>query len=74
MSAFEQRRSSTNHSAEQERIAYLEKKIQAKDEVLAELMSEHVALPDQERRIVGALVARGSKGNGGINPATTGPR
>ena len=33
-----------NHSAEQERIAYLEKKIQTKDEVLAELMAEHVAL------------------------------
>jgi transposase len=44
VSAFEQRRSSTNHSAEQERIAYLEKKIQTKDEVLAELMAEHVAL------------------------------
>ena len=33
-----------NHSAEQERIAYLEKRIQTKDEVLAELMAEHVAL------------------------------
>ena len=33
-----------NHSAEQERIAYLEKKIHTKDEVLAELMTEHVAL------------------------------
>jgi len=33
-----------NHSAEQERIAYLEKKIQTKDEVLAERMAEHVAL------------------------------
>src|SRR5712691_9636147 len=33
-----------NHSAEQERIDYLEKKIQTKDEVLAELMAEHVAL------------------------------
>ena len=30
--------------AEQERIEYLEKKIQRKDEVLAELMEEHVAL------------------------------
>ena len=29
---------------DQERIAYLEKKIQTKDEVLAELMAEHVAL------------------------------
>ena len=33
-----------NHHAGQERIAYLEKKIQTKDEVLAELMAEHVAL------------------------------
>jgi transposase-like protein len=32
-----------NHPAEQQRIAYLEKKIQIKDEVLAELMAEHVA-------------------------------
>ena len=30
--------------AEQERIARLEKKIQTKDEVLAELMAEHMAL------------------------------
>jgi transposase InsO family protein len=41
--AFEQKRP-TNHSTDQERIAYLEKKIQTKDEVLAELMAEHVAL------------------------------
>jgi transposase-like protein len=41
--AFEQKRP-TNHSADQERIAYLQKKIQTKDEVLAELMTEHVAL------------------------------
>ena len=34
----------TDHQAEQERIAYLEKKIQRKDEVLAELMGEYVAL------------------------------
>jgi transposase len=33
-----------NHSAEQERIDYLEKKIQTKYEVLAELMAEYVAL------------------------------
>ena len=42
-SAFQQKRPAT-HSVEQERIAYLEKKIQTKDEVLAELMAEHVAL------------------------------
>src|SRR5216684_5653528 len=41
--AFQQR-GRTNHQAEQERIAYLESKIQTKDEVLAELMAEHVAL------------------------------
>ena len=40
---FEQK-ARPNHSAEQERIAYLEKKIQTKDEDLAELMAEHVAL------------------------------
>jgi transposase len=33
-----------HHPAEQERIEYLEKKIQRKDEVLAELMGEHIAL------------------------------
>ena len=37
-------RGRTNHQPEKERIAYLEKKIQTKDEVLAELMAEHVAL------------------------------
>jgi len=36
----------TNHPAEQERIEYLEKKIQIKDEVLVELMAEHVALKE----------------------------
>ena len=41
--AFEQKRP-TNRSADQEQIAYLQKKIQRKDEVLAELMAEHVAL------------------------------
>jgi transposase len=34
----------TDRQAEQERIEYLEKKIQRKDEVLAELMAEHMAL------------------------------
>jgi transposase len=42
-SAFQQKRPA-NHSVEQERIANLEKKIHTKDEVLAELMAEHVAL------------------------------
>ncbi len=48
--AFEQKRS-TNHSADQERIAYLEKKIQTKDEALAELMAEPVSL----RKTLGEL-------------------
>ena len=34
----------TDQQAERDRIEYLEKKIQRKDEVLAELMSEHIAL------------------------------
>ena len=33
-----------DQQAEQERILYLEKNIQRKDEVLAELMGEHIAL------------------------------
>jgi transposase len=41
--AFQTKNRPDQH-AEQERIEYLEKKIQRKDEVLAELMSEHVAL------------------------------
>ena len=41
--AFEQK-GGRHHQAEQERIEYLEKKIQTKNEVLAELMAEHVAL------------------------------
>lgn len=39
-----QTKARTSAHAEQERIEYLEKKIQRKDEVLAELMEEHVAL------------------------------
>src|SRR5438552_17575669 len=34
----------SDHQAEQERIEFLQKKIQRKDEVLAELMAEHIAL------------------------------
>ena len=41
--AFEPKRPN-NHSEDQERIAYLEKRIQTKDEVLTELMAEHVIL------------------------------
>ena len=41
--AFE-RQSKSESSAREQRIAFLESKIQRKDEVLAELMEEHVAL------------------------------
>ena len=41
--AFQQR-GRTNHQFEQKQIAHLEKKIQTKDEVLADLMAEHIAL------------------------------
>ena len=34
----------SHHQPQQIRIQYLEKKIQTKDEVLAELMAEHIAL------------------------------
>ena len=39
-----QKQTRTKAKAEQERIAYLEQKVRTKDEVLAELMAEHVAL------------------------------
>ena len=39
-----QAKARSDHQAEEERIEYLEKKIQRKDEVLAELMGEHIAL------------------------------
>ena len=39
-----QNKARTSHQPEQKRIEYLEKKIQTKDEVLAELMAEHIAL------------------------------
>ena len=39
-----QGKSHPKHQAEQQRIEFLEKKIQTKDEVLAELMAEHIAL------------------------------
>jgi transposase-like protein len=41
--AFQKKARSKPHP-ERERIEYLEKKIRTKDEVLAELMAEHVAL------------------------------
>ena len=39
-----QAKARSDQQAERDRIAFLEKKIQRKDEVLAELMSEHIAL------------------------------
>jgi len=39
-----QSKARTSAPAEQERIEFLEKRIQRKDEVIAELMEEHVAL------------------------------
>jgi len=39
-----QGKSRPDHQAEQQRIEFLQKKIQSKDEVLAELMAEHIAL------------------------------
>ena len=55
-----------NHSAEQERIDYLEKKIQTKDEVLAELMAEHVArkksLRNSDRGLDSARYAGSDRG------------
>jgi len=61
--AFEQKLP-TSHSADQERIAYLEKKIQTKDEVLAELegsspVLEEFLLPAVEnRRLKPHLIAQ----------------
>src|SRR5215468_11249923 len=71
-SAFEQK-ARPNHSADQERIAYLEKKIQTKDEVLAELMAEHVALKkrlgNSDRRLGSARHAGPDRG---FRPALVG--
>src|SRR5215217_5733800 len=53
--AFEQK-ARPNHSADQERIAYLEKKILTKDEVLAGLMAEHVALKNAWGTLTGIWV------------------
>jgi transposase InsO family protein/transposase-like protein len=50
-----------NHSAEQERVAYLERKIQTKDEVLAELMAEYVALKKSLGTLTGVWVPRDTR-------------
>jgi transposase-like protein len=61
-----QNKARPNHQAEQERIEYLEKKIQTKDEVLAELMAEHVALKkvlgNSDRNLGAARCARPDRG------------
>jgi hypothetical protein len=61
----------TNHTADQERIAYLQKKIQMKDEVLAEIMAEHVALKktlgNSDRELASAIPSRTEKSNVGTN-------
>jgi transposase len=62
-----------NHSAEQERIDYLEKKIQTKDEVLAELMAEHVAPKKRlEKSDRGLGSARYAGPDRGFRPAPSG--
>jgi transposase len=70
--AFEQK-ARPNHSADQERIAYVEKKIQTKDEVLAELMAEHVGLKkrlgNSDRRLGSARLAGRDRG---FRPALVG--
>ena len=63
----------SDHQAEQERIEYLEKKIQRKDEVLAELMGEHIAL----KKVLGSFdrglgAARGAGPGRGFRPALVG--
>jgi transposase len=48
--AFQQR-GRTNDQPQQERIVYLEKKVQTKDEVLVELMAEHAVLKKRVREL-----------------------
>jgi transposase-like protein len=42
--AFQSKRTEQPRDEKQKRIEFLEKKVQTKDEVLAELMAEHIAL------------------------------
>ena len=42
--AFQGKRSGQQTDERQKRIEFLEKKVQTKDEILAELMAEHIAL------------------------------
>jgi transposase len=57
----------------QKRIEFLEKKVQTKDEILAELMAEHIALKKslgESDRDLGAARCAGS--GGGFRPALVG--
>jgi transposase-like protein len=68
-----QSKSRPDHQAEQQRIEFLEKKIQTKDEVLAELMAEPIALKKvlgNSDQGVGA--ARCAGPGGGFRPALVG--
>ena len=68
-----QSKSRPDHQAEQQRIEFLEKKIQTKDEVLAELMAEPIALKKvlgNSDQGVGA--ARRAGPGGGFRPALVG--
>jgi transposase-like protein len=69
-----QSKSRPDHQAGQQRIEFLEKKIQAKDELLAELMAEHIAL---RKKVLGSSdqgvgVARRARPGGGFRPALVG--
>src|SRR6266403_5640684 len=66
-------KSRPDHQGEQQRIEFLEKKIQTKDEVLAELMAEHIAL----KKVLGSSdqsvgAARCAGPGGGFRPVLVG--
>jgi transposase len=68
-----QSKSRSDRPDEQKRIEFLEKKIQTKDEVLAELMAEHIAL----KKVLGSSdqgmgTARCARPGGGFRPALVG--
>src|SRR5213080_3235505 len=68
-----QGKSRPDHQGEQQRIEFLEKKVQTKDEVLAELMAEHIALKKvlgNSNRDLGAAGCTGS--SRGFRPALVG--
>ncbi len=68
-----QRKGRPDHQAEHQRIEFLENKIQTKDEVLAELMAEHIAL----EKVLGSSdqgmgAARCARPGGGFRPTLVG--